>query len=129
MPGFDAAFGVHADALLLRAQRAAVIAANIANADTPHYKARDIDFKAALAGAGQAGAMQRTRGMHMDGPDALPGGAALMYRVPNAPSVDQNTVDSQMEHSAFTENALMYQASLRFLTGRISGIITALRGE
>ncbi|MBT8445505.1 MAG: flagellar basal body rod protein FlgB [Gammaproteobacteria bacterium] len=129
MPGFDAAFGVHADALLVRAQRAAVIASNLANADTPHYKARDIDFQAALAGAGQAGAMQRTRGMHMDGHDTLPGGAPMMYRVPNAPSIDQNTVDTQLEHSAFTENTLMYQASLRFLTGRISGIMTALRGE
>jgi len=127
---FEKAFGVHAAAVSLRSQRAELLAANVANADTPGYKARDLDFAAALAEAG-AGApgLRRTDAAHLGSPGSTPAGATLEYRVPLSPSLDGNTVDAHMESMAFLENALRYQASLQFLDGRISGIRLALRGE
>lgn len=108
-------FGVHGTALELRAQRMGVLASNIANASTPNFKARDIDFHAALSQAEQAG------GGELD--------AALKYRVPTQPTMDGNTVELQTEQTAFAENAIQYQTTLSFLNGRISTITRALKGE
>ncbi|OOG27232.1 flagellar basal body rod protein FlgB [Thioalkalivibrio denitrificans] len=127
---FDKALGVHADALQVRSRRLELLASNLANADTPGYKARDIDFRAALnQAAGQGGVqMVRTHASHLPAENSGPGGEAL-YRVPNQPSLDGNTVDGQLEQAAFSENAVQYQASLDFLNSRFRGLKAALRGE
>lgn len=126
----DNLFGIHATALKLRANRAELLAANIANTDTPNFKARDIDFKQALKlAAGKSGEMVTTNARHITSAGTSKMGAEIMYRTPTQPSLDGNTVDLQTERSAFLENSMMYQASLRFLNGRISGLMTAIRGE
>jgi flagellar basal-body rod protein FlgB len=113
MPSMDTLFGIHANALKLREQRMTMLASNIANAATPGYKARDIDFSSALqmAEKGQS-------------PDD-----AIRYRVPVQASLDGNTVELATEQTAFAENALAYRSSLSFLNGRISTLTRALKGE
>lgn len=125
----DKLFGVHLVAAQLREHRAGVLAANIANADTPHYKARDVDFGALLeqAGAGGVG-LRTTHDAHLR-PGGTQGEAALKYRNPLQPSLDGNSVDVHVEHAAFAENALQYQTSLQFLDARIKGVLKALTGE
>jgi flagellar basal-body rod protein FlgB len=126
----DNLFGIHATALKLRGNRAELLAANIANADTPNYKARDIDFKKTLSMSVSGNSdMKITHAKHIDSSGNLKMGAEILYRIPNQPSLDGNTVDLQTERSAFMENSMMYQASLRFLNGKISGLMTAIRGE
>ena len=129
---FNSVFGVHADALMLRAQRARLLAGNLANADTPGYKARDIDFEAALQAARsdkQANAaMVRTHRNHLTGGE-MANESFIRYRVPRQPSLDGNTVETQQEHAAFMENAIRYQATLRFLDGRVKSMMAAIRGE
>ena len=110
-------FGIHGAALEIRAQRMGVLGSNIANAATPGYKARDIDFAAALE-ARMGGA---------DGERAANG--ATLYRVPVMPSLDGNTVEMATEQSAFAENAVAYSATLGFLRGRVETVTRALRGE
>ncbi|MCC5810665.1 MAG: flagellar basal body rod protein FlgB [Ectothiorhodospiraceae bacterium] len=130
---FDKAFGVQAAALKLRAQRHEVLAENLANADTPNFKARDLDFKSALQQVqGQSGGqltMARTHAQHIGPGSAGGGGSELLYRVPFNPSLDGNTVESQVEQAKFAENSVHYQASLNFLGGRITSLIGAIRGE
>lgn len=113
MPAFDRLFGIHSTALALRSQRMTVLASNIANAATPNYKARDLDFQAALQSAetGQS-------------PDK-----ALRFRVPVQPSLDGNTVEMSVEQTAFAENAIAYRATLSFLQGRVGTLTRALKGE
>ena len=127
---FDSALGNHDKTLLVRSQRAELLASNIANADTPGYKARDIDFKSALASVQATGneGLKLTHSQHMPLTSQI-SGMDVMYRIPNQSSLDGNTVDSQMEKSAFADNALRYQASLRFLDGKFKGLIAALKGE
>lgn len=126
----DNLFGIHATALKLRANRAELLASNIANADTPGYKARDIDFKQALKrAANNSSEMVTTHARHINSAGMSKMGAKIMYRIPTQPSLDGNTVDLQTERSAFMENSMMYQASLRFLNGKINGLLTAIRGE
>jgi flagellar basal-body rod protein FlgB len=110
----DAYLGVHADALKLRGERTELLARNLANADTPGYKARDLDFRAALTSVEQGGKVP---------------GTALKYRVPLAPSLDGNTVDVQLEQAAFAENAVRYQATLSFLSARFRSLMTAITGQ
>ncbi|KPH65769.1 flagellar basal body rod protein FlgB [Novosphingobium aerophilum] len=110
-------FGIHAAALELRSQRMGLIASNIANAATPGYKARDIDFTAALRSA--------ERGVGLA--DAAEG--AALYRVPVMPSLDGNTVELQNEQLAFSENAVGYSATLQFIRGRVETVTRALKGE
>ncbi len=114
----DSLFGVHGDALAVRSQRMGLLASNIANASTPGYKARDIDFRAALASA-------ETPGGSLD--DAID--SNTLYRVPLQPSADGNTVELTTEQTAFAENAVAYQTTLSFLNGRINQITRALKGE
>ena len=126
---FDKALGIHPQALTLREKRSEVLAANLANADTPGFKARDLDFRTVLKKVQpQAESLESTHSSHIvPGRPAL--GATLQYRIPNQPSLDGNTVETHIEQAKYTENALQYQASLRFVNGRVSGILTALRGE
>ena len=126
---FEKALGIHPQALQVRAQRAEVIAGNIANADTPGYKAKGLDFKSALAQATskQQSGMTRTNEKHFDVRMALNNGVG--YRVPNQPDTgDGNTVDVQVERNLYLENSMEYQASLRFLDGRIKGLKKAISG-
>jgi flagellar basal-body rod protein FlgB len=130
---FENALGVHEKALLIREQRAELLANNLANVDTPNFKARDLDFKAlvrdAIAARADGGSgLQRTRDGHVSlgGPDA-PG--SLLYRVPMQPSLDGNTVDENIEMANFSRNSLDFQASLTFLQSSLRGLKTALRGE
>jgi flagellar basal-body rod protein FlgB len=128
---FNSALGIHQDALVLRARRAEVLANNIANADTPNYKARDLDFRAVLEGetAGSSLSLQRTNRGHQSeflSPDAA---ADLLYRIPQQPSVDGNTVETQEEMARYTDNALRYQASFQFLNSKFQGLTNAIKGE
>lgn len=119
----------HEQALKFRALRNQVLSSNIANADTPNYKARDLDFGSALKSA-QAGSLdlkttselhKKAWGTRGEPPNAL-------YRVPTQPTLDGNTVQSDVEQAAFAENALQYRASLAFLDGQIRGLRYALKG-
>jgi len=114
----DSLFGIHGKALQLRSQRLELIASNIANASTPGYKARDIDFDAALKDATKqqgtvAGALEESMG----------------YRIPIQSSSDGNTVEMSTEQTLFAENAVKYRTTLSFLEGRLNTITRALRGE
>jgi flagellar basal-body rod protein FlgB len=128
----DSYLGVQPDALKVQSKRMEVLANNLANVDTPNYKARDLDFRAALAQAGNADAPvklavtdSRHLGVDANGSDA----AQLKYRVPLAPALDGNTVDAQQEQAAFAENTVRYQATLTFLSARFKGLLTAITGS
>lgn len=129
----DTYLGVHATALKLRSQRTEVLASNLANVDTPGYRARDIDFKSVLAatsGEGSGVRMATTRAGHIGA--ATANGTAtpeLKYRTPLAPSLDGNTVDAQLEQAAFAENSVRYQATLSFLSAKFRGLMTAITGQ
>lgn len=110
-------FGIHAAALELRSERMGLITSNIANAATPGYKARDIDFAAALKA--------RSEGLGKDATTAR----ATLYRVPVMPSLDGNTVEMATEQTAFAENAVGYQATLSFIRGRVDTLTRALKGD
>ncbi len=132
----DSYLGVHPQALKLSAQRSEVLAANLANADTPNYKARDVDFKSALAASAVSTGNVR---MTMTGkPNAQhialtsnssSADANTLYRVPLAPALDGNTVDAQVEQANFAQNAIRYQASLSFLNGKFRSLMTAITGQ
>ena len=127
---FDKAFGIHQQALLARSERAELLAGNLANADTPGYKAKDMDFQAALSKAqgSQNFSLSRTNNRHFAVDLAPPG--TVQYRVPNQPDTgDGNTVDVQTERTSYMENALQYQASLEFLNSKINGLLKALKGD
>ena len=139
----DNYLGIHPQALQLEAKRNELLAANLANVDTPNYKARDIDFKTALSAAssesnattlraaGTAGvesgvqtasALSTTSAGDIDS-------AAVKYRVPMASALDGNTVDEQLEQSAFAENSVRYQASLQFISSALRDLMTAITGS
>lgn len=132
---FDNALGIHQHALQARVQRAEVLANNLANADTPGYKARDIDFQAMMQQAQSDSAgfgMNTTHSGHIASGSGTPGVASdndLLYRTPHQPSVDGNTVDAQQEQSRFMRNAMDYQASFQFLNSKFSGLSKALKGD
>jgi flagellar basal-body rod protein FlgB len=139
----DSYLGVHQDALKVYGQRTEVLAANLANADTPNFRARDIDFRAALAAASApaggtlnmtnaaAGVqLASTNPAHLNSAGGTSTGTAeLKYRVPLAPALDGNTVDVQMEQAAFAENSVRFQATLTFLNARFRGLLTAITGQ
>jgi flagellar basal-body rod protein FlgB len=112
-------FGIHGAALTLRSERMGVIASNIANAATPGYKARDIDFNAALDAR-----LASARGGVMADAEA-----GRVWRTPTMPSLDGNTVELNREQVAFAENAVAYSATLSFVTGKVNTITRALKGE
>ncbi|WP_321351444.1 flagellar basal body rod protein FlgB [Halopseudomonas oceani] len=134
---FDNALGIHEQSLKFRAQRAEVLANNIANAETPNYKARDLDFNAVLAaqqgtglvGDGQSMPVAQTDAGHMVLDSLVDQVAGLRYRNQLQPSVDGNTVDSEVEKAAYAQNAIDFQASFTFLNSKFKGLMTALRGD
>jgi flagellar basal-body rod protein FlgB len=125
--GLDQALGPFADTLVLRSRRAEVLAANLANSDTPGYKARDLDFATVLGGFEDRPQLSATHGQHLRPREAEHG--AQVYRVPIQPAIDGNTVEPQVEKAEFMKNSTRYFADLVFLNGRIQGIIRAIRGE
>jgi flagellar basal-body rod protein FlgB len=127
MQAFRAHLDLNATALGLREQRGTMLASNIANAATPGFKARDVDFDAMLQAQIGGGGLRTSHGRHFAVPQASAGGAG--YRVPVNPSLDGNTVEMAVEQMQFAENALRYQTSLTFLNRRISGLMTAIKGE
>jgi flagellar basal-body rod protein FlgB len=125
---FDKALGVYENALNVRVKRAEVIANNLANADTPGFKARDIDFRAILKGATNNDlAMTETSPEHMGGAQAQ--AEQLLYRNPTQPSIDGNTVDTQREISEYTKNMMDFQANFRFLNSKFKGLVSAIKGD
>jgi flagellar basal-body rod protein FlgB len=115
----DALFGIHGRALTLRSQRLSLLASNIANAATPGYKARDIDFAKALDAA--------TNGTESSNDQATD--QAIKYRVPVQSSLDGNTVELATEQTQFAENAVAYKTTLSFLQGRVDTVMQALKGD
>jgi flagellar basal-body rod protein FlgB len=113
----ESLFGIHGAALSLRSQRLSLLASNIANAATPGYRARDIDFNQALSLASRGFSAERAAG------------DSIAYRVPTQNSIDGNTVELSTEQTLFAENAVQYRTTLSFLEGRISTIRRALKGE
>lgn len=128
---FDKIMGLQENALLLRAKRSEVIASNIANANTPGYKARDFDFQKALKVATnrQMPGLERTNQAHFSGTDSgLP--VRLQYITPfQTGTGDGNSVDLPSQQTAFGKNAMEYQMSFRFLNGKIKGLLAAIKGE
>lgn len=131
MDKLDEAMRFHQTALSLRAARQELLASNIANADTPNYKARDIDFagalQAALAGTSAAVPVVKTSPLHLEGNSgASIMGAPVMYRKPVQPSADGNTVDMDVERAQFADNALRYEASVNFVG--MKSLLLAIQG-
>jgi len=120
-----------AQALNLRAKRSEVLASNIANADTPHYKAQDFDFRSALTRATQKSdlLLTQTHEAHLDRSPAAPGSFRIQYRIPAQASIDGNTVEVDAEVGRYSDNALRYRAAMTFLNDEISHVRIALRGE
>ena len=117
MPVTDRIFGIHGTALALRSQRLNMLASNIANAGTPGYKARDLDFEKAMAMSGEGKSMHQVMS------------STSGYRTPLQPSLDGNTVELSTEQTLFAENAVHYRTTLSFLESRVMGIKRALKGE
>lgn len=128
--GFNNSLGIHDNALLVRSERSSVIANNLANADTPGFKARDIDFNAILRGEVERKSslgIDKTNSRHIQGREHDEW--EKLYSHPHQPSIDGNTVEENVENKNFTENAMAYNASFEFLNGKFKGLTGALRGE
>ena len=129
----DEALRFHQTALSLRGARQELLASNIANADTPGYKARDIDFASALqnavAGTSPKLAMATSSSAHLEGnTGASVMGAPVLYRRPDQPSGDGNTVNMDVERAQFADNALRYEASVKFTSDELKDMLAALQG-
>ena len=127
----DEVFGFYENSLRLRVQRQQVLASNIANADTPHYKARDFDFaqvlQARLKASGSAAALTQSSPAHLGGVASSPLPETQM-RAASQNSLDGNTVDLDLERAAFAENALRYEASVTLANAQIKSLMTVLQG-
>lgn len=124
------------DAMSLRAERQQVLANNIANADTPNFRARDFDFSAELASSlqkqhtqGSGMTLSTTSDRHLHAASSSIANRDLLYRTPDQPSLDGNTVDMDRERAQFTDNVVRYQASLTFLSSRLQSLKTAMQSE
>jgi flagellar basal-body rod protein FlgB len=127
---FNNALGVHPDAMLLRGKRAEILANNLANSDTPGFKSRDMNFQAMLAKENhkQSGLqMNTTNSAHLSGSASR--NSDLLYRNSSQPSIDGNTVDTQIEQTLFSRNAMDYNSSFEFLNGKFKGLKSAIRGD
>jgi flagellar basal-body rod protein FlgB len=130
----DDMLNFHAQALRIRDQRQQVLASNIANADTPNYKARDLDFRAALQGALQssstpgAGGLATTEPGHLAGNPGQAAEAGLLYRTPAQGSVDGNTVNMDAERAAFADNAIHYEFNLTRINQQIKSMLAVIQG-
>lgn len=121
---------LHEAALKFRAHRNEVLSSNIANADTPGYKARDLDFGTVLnkvRGSGMT--LQTTSDLHREAWSTGRSDGDLKYRIPTQPTLDGNTVEADVEQAAFAENAVMYRASLAFVDSQLRSIRFAIKGS
>ncbi|MGB5761870.1 MAG: flagellar basal body rod protein FlgB [Sedimenticolaceae bacterium] len=126
----DDVFGIHEQALRVHARRSEVLASNLANADTPGYKARDFDFQAMLRKEiHNPVRLASTHSGHISPDQGVVASTQMAYRIPQQSSLDGNTVEVEREQTEFSANAMRYQASLRFLDGRIKGLMTAIKGH
>ncbi len=126
---FDTALGIHPQALALREKRGEVLAANLANADTPGYKAQDMNFSSILKQTTeQSLSLEKTQSTHLASSRQVLG-AEVLFRNPNQASLDGNTVETQVEQAKYAENAVQYEASLQFLNSKLASIKMALKGE
>jgi flagellar basal-body rod protein FlgB len=129
MPSLDNSLGINLHALRVADRRNELIAGNLANADTPNYKARDLDFRAVLSqAAGESLGPQRTHSRHMVS-SAGDMSQDPLFREPFQASIDGNTVDPQLEKTAFMENTVRYQATVNFIDSRISSLRKAFKGN
>ncbi|BFM50844.1 flagellar basal body rod protein FlgB [Marinomonas sp. THO17] len=126
---FAGAFAGHDKALEFRSARAAVLANNIANADTPNYKARDISFNASLNNEMRRLQLKGTNARHFTESAETELTGDLLYRNPSQPSLDGNTVDMQREQAEYAQNSLQFDTSFMFLDRKISGMKKALTGN
>ncbi|PKE28931.1 flagellar basal body rod protein FlgB [Rahnella sp. AA] len=131
----NAALQFQQEALNLRAQRQEILSANIANADTPGYQARDIDFASQLQkvmeqgrASGSGISLALTSDRHIPASNVQPPDMDLLYRVPDQPSADGNTVDMDRERTNFADNSVRYQTDLTVLGGQIKGMMSVLQG-
>jgi len=121
-------FELYSNALRIRNRKNEILASNIANAATPNFKARDMDFEVELARALSVGPMKTSNNSHITlASKNLPG--KVQYRKPLHPSMDGNTVELAVEQTEFAENAMRYQTTLNFINSKLSGLISAIRGE
>ena len=131
---FQNAVGLYESALSLRSERAAVLSSNLANVNTPNYKARDINFHAALEQHTKSGSqdvrMAASQPAHFGfAANSFVGGRERLYRTPNQPSIDGNTVEEQVEHAEFMKNNMEFQVAFTFLNSRFKGLTKAIRGD
>ncbi len=131
---FNSALGIHEQALGVRTKRAEVLANNLANAETPHFKAQDVDFQSALKmelqKTGNGGLdMNTSRLGHISGGSQMSNDDSLQFRVPQQASIDGNTVEEHIEHGEYMKNAMDFQASFQFLNGKFKGLMSAIKGE
>lgn len=131
--GFQSALGIHEQALYLRSQRAEVLGNNLANVDTPNFKARDVDFSSLLDQATQqanapVNTLRRTDARHLNLGSAA-GDDGLLYIVPSQPSIDGNTVEEHQAMARFAKNSMDFEASLYFLNSKFKGLQTAINGQ
>jgi len=130
---FASALGIHDDALKFRSARAEIIANNLANSDTPHFKARDFDFKQVFAEyVGQDSMnlpLTTTSNQHNRFGNDFSLDGNLLYRLPSQASIDGNTVDEHVENAAFMQNTMDFQTSFTFLNAKFRGLMNAIRGE
>ena len=127
MSSFVDSLKFYADTLALRSRRGTVLATNIANAATPHFKARDVNFDAEMQKIAETNILTTMNKKPIPMANARAG--ELAYRQSVNPSLDGNTVEMVVEQTEFSENAVRYQTSLAFINGRISGLMSAIRGE
>jgi flagellar basal-body rod protein FlgB len=126
---FQNALGIHEKALHVRAKRAEVLANNLVNADTPNFKARDIDFKSVLKSQMAGGATMAGNNARHIGTSSSQFTPELMYRNPLQPSLDGNTVEEQVEMSRYAQNTMDFQASFQILNGKFKGLSKAIKGD
>lgn len=126
---FQSSLGLFESALKLRSSRAEVLASNLANADTPNFKARDFDFKQALASQEASNSQNSSTSTKHFIPLNGGSGGELFYRTPTQPSIDGNTVEEQVEHTEFMQNGLEFQTAFTLLNSRFKGLMSAIKGE
>ena len=127
----DNVFGIHENAMHLQSRRAQLLSQNLANSDTPGYKAKDINFKDALKSASNGNVenpLNATQRGHIQ-PKGFFMGIEEMYRKPTQSSLDGNTVEPHVEMGQFSENSMRYLMTLRIMSGKINGMLSAIRGE
>ena len=127
----DNVFGIHENAMHLQTRRAQLLSQNLANSDTPGYKAKDLDFKSALKSVANGKLdepLKSTQRGHIQ-PKGFFMGVESMYRQPMQSSLDGNTVEPHIEMGQFTENSMRYLMTLRIMSGKINGMLSAIRGE